>query len=101
MEKTKENILVALKYYIPKQYWNLNNWDIIIKREEEVEKNVFKYRCSFFDLYFNEKLEPIEYGRQHIIKNKVYYDTSNGEIKPLAYLFLGFVSWDKQRNWGL
>ena len=100
MEKNYKNILTALKYYIPIKYWDLNNWDIIIKREKEVERNVFRYRCSFYELYFNEKLEPINYGNQHIIKNKVYYDTSNGK-GGLAYLFLGYVAWDKQSNWGI
>jgi len=100
MEKTYENILTALKYYIPIKFWNLNDWDVIIRREEEVEENVFRYRCSFYELYFNEKLEPIEYGYQHIIKNKVYYDTSEGG-DALAYWFLGYVDWDKRNNWGL
>ena len=101
MEKTYENILTALKYYIPIKYWNLNNWDIIIKREVEVEKNVFMYKCSFYNLYFNGKLEPIEYDRQHIIEGKVYYDTSDGTVKPLAYLFLGHWNWFERRNWGV
>lgn len=101
MEKTYENILTALKYYIPIRYWNLNNWDVIIKREVEVEKNVFMYKCSFYTLYFNEKLEPIEYDRQHIIDGKVYYDTSNENIEPLAYLFLGHWNWFERRNWGV
>lgn len=101
MEKTYENILTALKYYIPIRYWNLNNWDVIIKREVEVEKNVFMYKCSFYTLYFNEKLEPIEYDRQHIIDGKVYYDTSNENIEPLAYFFLGHWNWFEQRNWGV
>lgn len=100
MEKTYENILTALKYYVPVRYWNLNNWDIIIKREEEVEKGVFAYRCSFYVLYFNEKLEPIEYGNQHIIDGKVYYGSDTSGIS-FAYEFLGFVEWDNpQFCWG-
>ena len=99
MEKTYENICIALKYYIPRRYWNLNDWDMIIKREEEVEKNVFKYRCSFYELYFNEELEPISYGKQHIIGDKVYYDTSK-DGNSLAYYYLGNVTW-KQLHWGL
>lgn len=100
MEKTYQNILTALKYYIPIKYWNLNNWDVIIKREEEVEKNIFKYECSFYTLYFNDELKPIEYGKQHIIDNKVYYDTSDNGIS-LAYLFLGHENWFEQNNWGI
>ena len=100
MEKTYVNILTALKYYIPIKYWNLNDWDIIISREEEVEENVFQYKCSFFTLYFNEKLEPIEYGDQHIIDNKVYY-FSEKEIVNRGDTILGYVDWDKRNNWGL
>ena len=100
VKKTYENILTALKYYIPTRFWNLNNWDIIIKREEEVEENVFEYRCSFYTLYFNEKLEPIEYGRQHIINDKVYYDNSTGDVPPLAYFYLGKINWYEMREWG-
>ena len=38
MEKNYKNILTALKFYIPIKYWNLNDWETIIKREEEVEE---------------------------------------------------------------
>lgn len=96
VEKTYQNILTALKYYVPIKYWNLNNWKIIINREEEVEKNVFKYRCSFFTLYFNEKLEPIEYGKQHIIDGLVYYDRNPKGM----YAMLGSVDWYNQYDWG-
>ena len=101
MEKTYNNIVTALKYYIPIKYWNLNNWKIIIKREKEVEKNIFKYRCSFYELYFNEKLEPVNYNYQHIIDDEVYYDTSHGNPNIPAYTYLGKVDWYNQNNWGL
>ena len=101
MEKTIENIITALKYYIPRKYWNLNNWDIIIKREEEVEKNVFQYKCSFITLYFNEKLEPVEYGKQHIINNQVFYVLNRNSVGAGTYTLLGEVDWYKQYDWGL
>lgn len=100
MEKSFQNIMSALRYYVPVKYWNLNNWKIIINREEEVEKNIFKYKCSFFTLYFNDKLEPVEYGRQHIIDNKVYYDNSK-DGNALGYLFLGYVDWYDKSGWGV
>lgn len=100
MEKNYQNILTALKYYIPIRYWNLNNWDIIIKREVEVEKNIFEYRCSFFILYFNEKLEPVEYGNQHIIDGKVYYFDKDDFINR-GDVVLGRVDWYNQNTWGL
>lgn len=98
--KTRENIITALKYYVPIRFWNLNNWDIIVEREEEVEENIFKYRCSFYELYFNEELEPIEYKHQHIIDGKVYYEEES-DYEPLAYLFLGFADWYKRYDWGI
>ncbi len=102
MEKNYTNILTALKFYIPIKYWNLNDWDTIIKREEEVEENIFEYKCSFYTLYFNEKLEPIEYGRQHIRNNKVYYDVSRKGMPNLAgHIFLGYYNWEEHRHWGL
>ena len=101
MEKTYQNILTALKYYIPTNYWNLNNWKIIINREEEVEKNIFQYRCSFFTLYFNEKVEPITYGKQYVIDGKVYYDRNKNKVGAGTYTYLGKLRWDKQSDWGL
>lgn len=101
MEKTYENILVALKYYIPIKYWNLNNWKIIIYREKEVKKNVFEYKCSFFTLYFNEKLEPVTYGRQYVIDNEVYYDENESDIGAGTYTLLGVVDWSSEVGWGM
>lgn len=101
MEKTKKNILTALKYYIPTRYWKLNDWDTIINREEEVEENIFQYRCSFYVLYFNEKVEPVTYGKQYVIDNKVYYDTNTHSFGAGTYTLLGEFDWEKQWNWGL
>lgn len=101
MEKSYQNILSALKYYIPIKYWGLNNWKKIIHREEEVEKNVFKYKCSFYTLYFNEKVEPITYGKQYVIDNQVYYDTNNdSSIGAGTYTLLGDVDWYSNVDWG-
>ena len=102
MEKNYKNILTALKFYIPIKYWNLNDWETIIKREEEVEENIFEYKCSFYTLYFNEKVEPVEYGDIHIKDNKVYYDNSIKGLPNLAgYRFLGYYNWQDHRHWGL
>lgn len=101
MEKTKKNILTALKYYIPIKYWKLNDWDTIINREVEVEKNIFQYRCSFYNLYFNEKLEPVTYDKQYVIDNNVYYDKNTKNIGAGTYTLLGKFNWEKQNNWGL
>ena len=57
INKTKEEIRICLMYYIPRKYWVLNDWDIIIKRCYEVEDNVFLFKCSFFDLYFDNEIK--------------------------------------------
>ena len=101
MEKTKNNILTALKYYIPIKYWNLNDWNTIINREEEVKKNIFQYRCSFYVLYFNEKVEPVTYGRQYVIDDNVYYDENTLSIGAGTYTLLGKFKWQNQHDWGL
>ena len=95
-----ENVLIALKYYIPTKYWNLNNWKTIIHRREEIEENIFRFRCSFYELYFNKYLEPVEYGNQHIIDGKVYYDNNKSNIGAGTYTLLGDVKWYKQSDWG-
>ena len=99
MEKTYENILSALKYYVPRKYWVLNNWNIIIGREKEIEENVFEYKCSFMTLYFNEKLEPLEYNHQHIIGDDVYYFNKNDFVNR-SEIVLGKVDWYNQNDWG-
>ena len=102
MEKTTENIITALKYYIPIKYWGLNDWDVIVRREEEVDVGVYRYKCSFFMLYFNKELEPVEFGRQHIIDGKVYYDTNPIEnFGAGTYTLLGDVDWYNSNNWGI
>lgn len=101
MEKTEKNIITALKYYIPIRYWKLNDWKTIVSREEEVEKNIFQYKCSFYKLYFNEKLEPVHYAEQKVIDDEVFYDTSNDNPNIPAYTYLGKLNWDKQHDWGL
>ena len=102
MKKTYDNILTALKYYVPRKYWKLNNWKVIINREEEVEEDVFKYKCSFFTLYFNSKLEPLTYGKQYVIDNQVFYDRNkDSSLGAGTYTLLGEFDWSKQNNWGL
>ena len=102
MEKTHENIVFALKYYIPIRYWNLNDWDIIINREEEIEEGIFKYKCSFFTLYFNDKLEPVTHGKQYVIDDEVYYDMNKeNNIGAGTYTLLGNVDWYNQFDMGL
>ena len=102
MEKTKKNILIALKYYVPIKYWNLNDWDIIINREEEVEENVFKYKFSFLTLYFNDELEPLTYGKQYVIDDEVYYDLNkDSNLGAGTYTLLGSVDWYRQFNMGV
>lgn len=104
VNKTKEEIETCLKYYIPSKYWNLNDWEMIIKRVEEVEKGIFKFKCSFFNLYFDSDMHPVTYGEMIVCESKdyrVYYDFE----KYLPYrteppIPLGEYYWENQSDWG-
>lgn len=104
INKTKDEIKTCLKYYIPNKYWNLNNWDVIIKRCDEVEENVFLFKCSFFDLYFDRDMHPITYGKVIVCESKnnfVYYDVEKGLThRTEPPIPIGAYDWENQNNWG-
>lgn len=103
INRTKTEIETCLRYYIPNKYWNLNDWNVIIDRCEEVEEGVFQFRCSFYCLYFDENMYPMTYGNVIVCEKKdnyVYYDVE----KDLGYrteppIPLGKYYWDKQYSW--
>ena len=71
-----ESILVvdALKEYIPYKYLGNVDWNEVLARREEVKPNVYKYVINGIEFYLDEWLEPVEYGKVHIIDNAIYYD---------------------------
>lgn len=102
MVKNKSRVWTALKYYVPIKNWNLNDWDTIINRYDEVDNGIYRFRCSFMNLYFDENLRPVSYGKQHVIDGKVYYDIDNENSHGAGtYTFLGDVDWEKHNDWGL
>ena len=104
INKTKKEIEICLRYYIPNKYWVLNDWDTIIDRCEEVEENIFQFRCSFFSLYFDEDMHPVNYGKMVVCErrnNRVYYDFQKDmEFRTEPMIPLGEYEWENQYNWG-
>lgn len=104
VNRSKEDIITCLKYYIPIKYWNLNDWDIIVQRCTEVEEGIFQFRCSFFVLYFDNDMNPVTYGKMVVCKRKnnhVYYDfEKNLQFRIEPPIPLGVYDWEKAVNWG-
>ena len=48
INKTDEEIINILKYYVPTRWHDLNNWDIILSRAIELAPNLYFFKCSFF-----------------------------------------------------
>ena len=104
INKTRKEIEVCLKYYVPNKYWVLNDWDTIITRCTEVDSGVFLFKCSFFDLYFDENMHPVTYDKLIVCESKdnyVYYDVEKyNEHRTEPPIPLGKYDWEKQYNWG-
>lgn len=104
INRTNDEIKTCLKYYIPIKYWVLNDWDMIIKRCVEVSEGVFLFKCSFYDLYFDKDMNPVNYDKMIVCddKNKwVYYDFDKGmknQFEPP--IPLGAYDWEHQHGWG-
>ena len=101
--RSKKEIKTCLKYYVPKKEWNLNDWDTIIKRCVEVEDNIFQFKTSFCELYFDEDLHPVSYDKMIVCEskgNKVYYDfQKNLKHRTEPPIPLGEYNWEIQ-GWG-
>ena len=104
INRTKDEIKTCLMYYVPKKNWVLNNWDIIIKRCKKVENNVFLFKCSFLDLYFDSEMNPVTYDKVIVCEsknNRVYYDfQKNLKHRTEPPIPLGEYDWENQNNWG-
>ena len=104
INKTKKEIITCLRYYTPTKEWNLNDWDIIIKRCVEVEDNIFQFKTSFCELYFDKDLHPVSYDKFIVCErknNNVYFDFE----KDLKYrteppVPLGEYYWQIQYGFG-
>lgn len=72
-------IMNTLKCCIDAEYWDLFDWQEIINRAEEVDENIYCFDCHFLKVYFNEKMEPVEYKNQKIINGAVYQDLNENK----------------------
>lgn len=104
INKTKLEITNCLKYYVPNKNWVLNDWDIIIKRCEEVEEGIYLFKCSFLDLYFDENMHPVNYDKMIVCEernNYVYYDVEKYlQFRTEPPIPLGEYDWENQNDWG-
>lgn len=80
LEYSDEEIERTLRKYILPKYANLNNWKIIIERAEEIEEGIFAFKCNINQtIYVDQYLQPVSYGKQHIIDDNYYYDFNTTE----------------------
>ena len=95
VEYTDDELLIIneLKKYVSPKDYDLNDWRTIISRVEEVKPNVFKYHTNKMDIYLNYELFVVEYGRMHIINDKVYYDFNTSEDNCGTYTYIGEVNY--------
>ncbi len=95
VEYTEDELLIIgeLKKYVSPKDYNLNDWKTIISRVEEVKPNVFKYHLHDRDIFLDYELFIVEYGKVHIIDNKVYYDFNTSDMNSGTYTYIGDVNY--------
>lgn len=55
-EITNEELTDLLKGYIDMEYWDLNDFDIIMERAETIpERNIVIFKMSMMDLYLDTR----------------------------------------------
>ena len=70
-----DNLIVSvLCSYIPYEFREDVDWQTVISRREEIKPNIYKYSINNIDFCLDDDLNPVEYGKIHIIDNKIYYD---------------------------
>ena len=81
-------IIDVLSNYIPYEYCSDVDWDTVLSRVEKIKYGCYKYKINNIEFYLDNELNPVEYGRVHIINNKIYYDFGLNpkiEYAPLIY----------------
>lgn len=76
-DKLKVSII---KQYVLPQHYDLINWQIVFKRVKQINNNLFLYPLGIMDLYLDDELNVVDYGRCHIINNEFWYDFNNHPI---------------------
>lgn len=89
MDADNRTIVRTLENYIPMEYWELYDWDLIIERVKEVEDNIYCFDCHFVKLYFDGEMNPITYGKQKVINGKLYYDFNSDDSHAGTFTYLG------------
>ena len=91
VDADNRTIVRTLELYIPMEYWELYDWDLIIKRQKEVKEGIFEFDCHFLKLYFDKDMKPVTYGKQKVINDKLFYDYNTDEGIAGTYTFLGNI----------
>ena len=89
LDDMNELIVLSLCRFIPSDYREDIDWKTIISRREQIKPNVYKYCINNIDFYLDDELNPVEYGKIHIINNKVYYDFNLTDVKISPYVLFG------------
>lgn len=69
-----------IKQYVLPKHIDLINWKIVLSRVKKIQKNLYLYPLGIMDLYLDENLNVVDYGRCHIIENQFWYDFNNHPI---------------------
>ena len=88
LSEDEKLIISVLKKYIPYEYREDADLVTILSRREQVKKGVYKYKVNNIIFYLDDELMPVEYGKVHIINNKIYYDFDldpKTQYAPLIY----------------
>ena len=55
-ETSQEDLIEILKGYIDQEYWDLNDWETIIRRAKTIqERNIVEFKMSFMNLYLDTR----------------------------------------------
>ena len=82
----KETIIKCLKEYVPPNDYDLNDWDIIYKRRENYDKNIFKYSLSSADVYLYEDGSFFDVNPKNQPSHNPYSEFTDEENKIISVL---------------
>lgn len=63
-----------IKRYVLPIHYDLINWQFVLNRCKQVDDNLFLYPLGVMDLYLDNNLNVVDYGRCHIIGDEFWYD---------------------------
>ena len=90
VNKDKDEIINILKNYVPVEYWDVFDWNIIVYRCKNINDKIFQFDLFLYSVYFNVDMKPIEYDNQYIIDGEVYLDLNEDSSKGAGtYHYIG------------